>query len=106
MRATDTTTRLIPLSCDVTTGNRSAASRPAHLIFGRADVRTEEVCPFNRRAGVVWIGQSVFVVPEPDSDELAEKLRCLEAIVKMARVAVDSVRFVDVRRRTLATRTP
>lgn len=104
MSATDTTTRLIPLSCDVTAGNRSAASRPAHLIFGRADVRTEEVCPFNRRAGVVWIGQSVFVVPEPDADELAEKLRGLGAIVTMAPVAVDSVRFEEFRRRALARR--
>jgi len=53
---------------------------------------------------VVWIGQSVFVVPEPDADELAEKLRGLGAIVTMAPVAVDSVRFEEFRRRALARR--
>src|SRR5437773_1457210 len=77
MSPTDTDPCLVLLSYDVTKANRSSASRVAHLIYGRADVRVSETRPFIQRAGVVWIGQSVFVVPEPDARELAEKLRGL-----------------------------
>ena len=84
MSPTDTDPCLVLLSYDVTKANRSSASRVAHLIYGRADVRVSETRPFIQRAGVVWIGQSVFVVPEPDARELAEKLRGLGAIVTMA----------------------
>src|SRR5213592_4126383 len=67
MSPTDTDPCLVLLSYDVTKANRSSASRVAHLIYGRADVRVSETRPFIQRAGVVWIGQSVFVVPEPDA---------------------------------------
>src|SRR2546423_14289125 len=75
MSPTDTDPGLVLLSYDVTKANRSSASRVAHLIYRRADVRVSETRPLIQRAGVVWIGQSVFVVPEPDARELAEKLR-------------------------------
>src|SRR2546426_7497059 len=76
----------------------------AHLIFGRADVQADETRPFIRRAGVVWIGQSVFIAPEPDALELAEKLRGMGANVTMAPIAVDPSRFEEFRRRTLGRR--
>jgi hypothetical protein len=104
MSPVDVTPSLVLLSYDVTKGNRSAASRVAHLIFGRADVRMEEVPPFIRRAGVVWIGQSVFVLPERDANELAEKLRSLGALVTMAPIGVDAIRFEAFRRRALRGR--
>ncbi len=76
----------------------------AHLIFGRADVQADETRPFIRRAGVVWIGQSVFIAPEPDARELAEELRGLGAIVTMAPIEVDPLRFEEFRRRALGRR--
>jgi hypothetical protein len=104
MSPRDVTPSLVLLSYDVTKRNRSAASRVAHLIFGRADVRADETRPFIRRAGVVWIGQSVFVLPEPDAMELTEKLRRLGALVTMAPIAVDEIRFEAFRRRALRGR--
>src|SRR2546423_13674402 len=104
MSPTDTDPGLVLLSYDVTKANRSSASRVAHLIYGRADVRVSETRPFIQRAGFVWIGQSVFVAPEPDARELAEKLRGLGAIVTMASIEVDPLRFEEFRRRTLGRR--
>ena len=46
----------------------------------------------------------MFVVPEPDARELAEKLRALGAIVTMAPIAVDAIRFEAFRRRSLGRR--
>ena len=83
MFPTDTDPGLVLLSYAVMKANRSSVSRVAHLIYGRADVRMSETRPFIQRAGFVWIGQSVFVVLEPDARELAEKLRGLGAIVTM-----------------------
>src|SRR2546430_14408187 len=104
MSPTHTHPRLILLSYDVTKANRSSGSRGAHLISGRADVRVSETLPFMQRAVVVWIGQSVFVVPEPDARELAEKLRGLGAILTMAPIAVDAIRFEAFRQRALRRR--
>jgi len=42
------------------------------------------------------------VLPEADGCELAEKLRGLGAIVTMAPIAVDSIRFESFRLRALA----
>ena len=104
MSPTDTDPSLVLLSYDVTKANRSSASRVAHLIYGRADVRMSQTRPFIQRAGVVWIGQSVFVVPEPDARELAERLRGLGAILTMAPIAVDAIRFEAFRQRALRRR--
>src|SRR5438552_18549729 len=95
---------LLLLSYNFTKKNHSSASRIAHLNYGRADVRASKTRPFILRAGVVWIGQSVFVVPEPDARELAEKLRGLGAIVTMAPIAVDAIRFEAFRQRALRRR--
>ena len=104
MSPTDTDPSLVLLSYDVTKANRSSASPVAHLIYGRADVRMSQTRPFIQRAGVVWLGQSVFVVPEPDARELAEKLRAIGAIVTMAPIAVNAIGFEAFRRRALGRR--
>src|SRR5438046_10384484 len=106
MSPTDTDPCLVLLSYDVTKANRSSASRVAHLIYGRADVRVSETRPFIQRAGVVWIGQSIFVVPEPDARELAEELRGLGAIVTMAPISVDGIRLQAFRQRATRRRPP
>jgi len=49
MSPTDTDPCLVLLSYDVTKANRSSASRVAHLIYGRADVRVSETRPFIQR---------------------------------------------------------
>src|SRR3989441_9274223 len=79
---------LVLLSYDVSTTNRSAASRVAHLIFGRTDMPEASLRPYIRRPGLVWIGQSVFVLPQPLAAELADKLHGLGATVTMARVTI------------------
>ncbi|HEX9566471.1 MAG TPA: hypothetical protein VGA48_02615 [Thermoplasmata archaeon] len=90
---------LVLLSYDVSTTNRSAASRVAHLIFGRKDMPEASPRPYILRPGVVWIGQSVFVLPQPLAMELAEKLQGLGAAVTMARVTMPSAEIEAFRRR-------
>jgi hypothetical protein len=91
---------LVLLSYDVSTARRSAASRVAHLIFGRKDAPEGGPVPFVRRAGVVWIGQSVFLMPKATATELAEKLYALGAIVAMGRVSISPADIEALRRRT------
>ncbi len=80
------------LSYDVQGAARSAASRVCQIVFGRtrADRRgglhREE--GFVHRPGVVWIGQSVFVLPPRDAEELAARLRRLGVRVAMGPVSV------------------
>lgn len=82
----------ILLSYDVQGAARSAASRVCQIVFGRtrADrrggLRREE--GFVHRPGVVWIGQSVFVLPPRDAEELAAKLRRLGVRVAMSPVSL------------------
>jgi len=95
----DASAPLVLLSYDVSAANRSAASRVAHLIFGRKDMPEASSRPYILRPGVVWIGQSVFVLPQPLAAELAEKLRGLGAAVTMARVTITSADMEAFRRR-------
>jgi hypothetical protein len=79
----------IILSYDVTMDARSKAARVSHLIFGRKDVKDDSQVPYVRRPGVVWIGQSVLIMPAPTAWELREKLRALGATVTTARIRID-----------------
>lgn len=69
------------LSYDVEAGARSVAARVCQIVFGRVRTdRLEDGRPrvepgFIHRPGVVWIGQSVLVLPPLDADELAGRLR-------------------------------
>jgi len=58
------------------------------------------------RPGVVWIGQSVFLVPAALAVELGEKLRGLGAIVTTARVAIDPDQVEAFRRRAAQRGSP
>ena len=71
------------LSYDVRGVARPLAARVCHIVFGRVR-RIEEPVPreriekgFIHRPGVVWIGQSVLVLPPGDAEELAGKLRAM-----------------------------
>jgi len=71
------------LSYDVRGIARPVAARVCHIVFGRIR-RISDGVPrerlekgFIHRPGVVWIGQSVLVLPPRDADELAGKLRAL-----------------------------
>ncbi len=71
------------LSYDVRGVARPVAARVCHIVFGRVrrigdPVPRERVEKgFIHRPGVVWIGQSVLVLPPGDAEELAGKLRAL-----------------------------
>ncbi len=70
---------------------RSAAARECQIVFGRrrmARGRARQDPGFIHRQAVVWIGQSVLVMPFPDANELAERLRRLGVQVAMAPMAI------------------
>src|SRR6266545_6715828 len=80
------------LSYDATGTSRPAAVQVCRLIFGRRRTdrhgRVRDEPGFIHRAGVVWIGQSVLVLPPRDAEELAGQLRRLRVRVAMAPVAI------------------
>lgn len=90
---------LVLLSCDVSATRRAAASRVAHLIFGRKDTPDAVPPPYIRRPGFVWVGQSVFLLPQAQAIELAEKLHALGATVAMAHVSIPQTEIEVLRRR-------
>jgi hypothetical protein len=96
---------LVLLSYDVSGANRSAASRVAHLIFGRKDAPPEAPVPYIRRPGVVWIGQSVFVLPQSIAVELTDQLHRLGAAVTTARIVIPKSEISAFRRRRPARAT-
>jgi len=83
---------MILLSYDATGTSRPAAVQVCRLIFGRrrtdrhGRVRAEP--GFIHRPGVVWIGQSVLILPPRDAEELAGKLTRLRVRVATAPVAI------------------
>ncbi len=92
----------ILLSYDVQGSARSTASRVCQIVFGRtrADrhggLRREE--GFVHRPGVVWIGQSVFVLPPRDAEELAARLQRLGVRVAMGPVSIGRSALESFRR--------
>jgi hypothetical protein len=89
---------MVLLSYDVSMARRSAASRVAHLIFGRSDASERGPIPYVRRAGVVWIGQSVFLMPQAVATELADRLHGLGAAVTTARISIPAAEVEALRR--------
>lgn len=96
----------ILLSYDVAGEARSLSVRVAQLIFGRSDAGPDAPPPYIARPGVVWIGQSVLLMPQPVALELAEKLRDLGAMVTTARVAISVSELEAFRRRTRRAPSP
>ncbi len=82
------------LSYDVSGATRPQASRVCHIVFGRTrrdedGSGTEKIEKgFIHRPGVVWVGQSVLVLPPRDADELRSKLRTLGVRVSDCLVGV------------------
>ena len=77
------------LSYDVPGEARSLAVRVCRIVFGRADASPAAPTPFVQRPGVVWIGQSVLLLPRPTAEELASDLRRLGVNVSTAVVRVE-----------------
>ncbi len=87
------------LSYDVPRGVRSIAARVSHVVFGRGDEGHGSPPPFIRRPGVVWLGQSVLLLPPATARELALRLEAMGARVAMARIAVERDELEAFRRR-------
>src|SRR5438046_10392389 len=82
------------ISYDVAGSERSVAARVCQIVFGRSKDRTPG--PDERRAegfiwrrGVVWIGQSVLVMPPADAADLTARLRKLGVRGARAPVSTD-----------------
>ncbi len=89
------------LSYDVSGEARSAASRVCQVVFGRSDAGTDASPPFIARPGVVWIGQSVLLMPRSVAEDLAERLRELGAKVVVAGIAIEHTELARFRRHRL-----
>lgn len=81
------------LSYDVSGATRPQAARVCHIVFGRTrkegeDHRERQEKGFIHRPGVVWVGQSVLVLPPGDAEELRHKLRALGVRVSDCSVGV------------------
>ena len=92
------------ISYDVSGAARSVAVRVCQIVFGRS--ASHRPPPHERRAegfiwrpGVVWIGQSVLVLPPRDAEELAGKLRRLGVQVAEAPVSIGRSSLEAFRRR-------
>jgi len=90
------------LSYDVSGSARSKAATVCQIVFGRTrsnggtGVRRQK--GFIHRPGVVWIGQSVLVLPPRDARELAVRLRNLGVRVSMAPVTIARIALEAFRR--------
>lgn len=92
----------ILLSYDVTGSSHSTAVHVCRIVFGRTrtdaggHVQVEE--GFIHRTGVVWIGQSVLVLPTSDAEELASRLRGMGVQVALGPVTATSATLERFRR--------
>ncbi|MGI0148968.1 MAG: hypothetical protein ACREDF_05495 [Thermoplasmata archaeon] len=94
----------ILVSYDVSGSARSVAARVCQIVFGRSGARRPRLDErkaegFIWRPGVVWIGQSVLVLPPRDAKELAERLRRLGVRVAEAPVSIGRSSLEAFRRR-------
>ena len=82
------------LSYDVAGSDRAVAARVCQIVFGRRrvseapeHVRYREK-GFIHRPGVVWVGQSVLIMPPGDAVELETRLRGLGVRVATGAVSI------------------
>ena len=94
------------LSYDVDGRDRATSVLVSRLIFGRKNTTTREGRPatydqpgFIHRPGVVWVGQSVLILPRRDALELRDRLESLGASVGIGRLVIDEVNLRTFRRR-------
>lgn len=82
------------LSYDVSGSARSTAARVSQIVFGRQRISEGPArSPYRERGfihrpGVVWIGQSVLVMPPRDAAELEGRLRRLGVRVALGPVSI------------------
>ncbi len=102
----DGTADLWIVSYDVDGRDRSTAARVCQLVFGRRNVTTEggvarayEQPGFIHRPGVVWVGQSVLILPRRDAFELRRRLHAMGVSVGMGHLAIDGSNLAVFRRR-------
>jgi len=82
------------LSYDVSGAARTVAARVCQIIFGRRRISEGPVrVPYQEkgfihRPGVVWVGQSVLVMPPRDATELSDRLRELGVRVATGPVSI------------------
>ena len=107
-----TETELWILSYDVDGRERALSVRVAHLIFGRknttsreGETATYDQPGFIHRPGVVWIGQSVLILPRGDAVELRARLEGMGASVGLGRLVIDGPNLDAFRRRRAGRRT-
>src|SRR5712692_4484758 len=87
------------LSYDVDGRARSLSVRVAQLIFGRSDAGRRAPKPFIQRPGVLWMGQSVFLMPPPVAEDLARRLQAMGVTVITARISISRHDLDGLRRR-------
>jgi len=99
------------LTYDVRGSDRSTAVRVCHLVFGRKNSTTREGRPwtydqegFIHRQGVVWVGQSVLILPRGDAHELRRDLERMGVLVGLARLTIDEPNLAVFRRHSRARR--
>ncbi len=93
------------LTYDVRGRDRGTAVRVCQVIFGRKNSTTKEGRPwtydqpgFIHRPGVVWVGQSVLILPREDAIELGGILERLGALVGLGHLSIDEPNLAVFRR--------
>ena len=99
------------LSYDVDGEDRTTAVRVCQLIFGRRNLTTSGGRPrvydqagFIHRPGVVWVGQSVLILPRKDAVELRERLEGMGVSVGLGSLTIDEPDLDMFRRRRRSRR--
>lgn len=99
------------LTYDVQGDDRGTAVRVCQLIFGRKNATTREGRPwtydqpgFIHRTGVVWVGQSVLILPRADAIELRGLLQRMGVLVGLGHVAIDDANLAVFRGHSRARR--
>src|SRR2546426_10775533 len=99
------------LSYDVDGRDRATSVRVSRVIFGRRNTTTREGLPatydvpgFIHRRGVVWVGQSVLILPRVDALELRGLLERMGVLVGLGRLTIDDSSLAIFRRHSRARR--
>ena len=99
------------LSYDVDGHDRATAVRVCQLIFGRRNTTTRAgvTVPYKQggfihRPGVVWVGQSVFILPERDAFELRGRLEAMGVSIGLGKLLIDEPNLDRFRRRRVGLR--
>ena len=94
------------LSYDVDGRDRATSVRVCRLIFGRKNTTTREGLPatyevpgFIHKPSVVWVGQSVLILPRADALELRARLEAMGVSVGLGRLVIDRQNLDAFRRR-------